>query len=84
MPLIPAVARQRQVDLCEIDAYSINKEFQDSQSYVERKTLSQKEGVEGDRKEGKKERQGGREEERGEEREREKVKRKKGPLFNLV
>lgn len=41
MPLIPAVARQRQVDLCEIDAYSINKEFQDSQSYVERPCLKQ-------------------------------------------
>lgn len=40
-PLIPALIRQRQVDFCEFEA-SLHNEFQDSQGYVCRKTLSPK------------------------------------------
>jgi hypothetical protein len=38
-PLIPIFRRQRQVDLCEVKASSLHREFQNSQGYIE--TLSQ-------------------------------------------
>ena len=37
MPLIPALGRQRQVDLCEFDLQS---EFQDSLGYTENPVLT--------------------------------------------
>ena len=39
MPLIPALGRQRQVDLCEFEASLIYRSFQDSQDYTEKPYL---------------------------------------------
>ena len=37
-PLIPALGRQKQVDLCEFKARLVYMEFQDSQGYTEKHT----------------------------------------------
>jgi hypothetical protein len=36
MLLIPALGRQRQVDLCEFEAVLVYREFQDSQDYTKK------------------------------------------------
>ena len=44
-PLIPALRRQRHVDLCELKAclvYKTKNEFQDSQCYIEKPYLENK------------------------------------------
>ncbi|EGW02962.1 hypothetical protein I79_019498 [Cricetulus griseus] len=39
MPLIPALGRQRQVDLCKFEANLIYREFKYSQSYTKKPCL---------------------------------------------
>jgi hypothetical protein len=43
MPLVPALGRQRQVDLCEsVGQAGVQREFQDSQGYTEKPCLKTK------------------------------------------
>jgi hypothetical protein len=42
MPLIPALRRQGQEDLCEFEASLVYSEIQDSQGYTERPCLKKK------------------------------------------